>query len=114
MGTETDDSGPRRQTRDKPLTRGLGECWLENGVLCFRRLLSRSRIEIPLRDVYDLRISTCRSGRWAGKAPVVNVVWRRDGHQLSSAFVFSADRAETEAVVDYLRRAVALAGGAMG
>ena len=114
MGTETDDLGPRRQARDKTLSRGLGECWLENGALCFRRLLSRSRMIIPLVDVRALIIETCRSGRWAGNAPVVKIVWRRDDQQLSSAFVFSPDPVETQAVVDHLRRAVALAGGYAG
>jgi hypothetical protein len=110
LGTEVDEKWWRRHTKDKLLSRGLGECWIEEGSLLFRRLLTSDPIAIPLRDVYEIKVGTWHSGRWAAGAPVVKVVWRKDDLRLSSGFVLSADLTETKALVGELRAAAGRQG----
>lgn len=103
FGTEVDGKWWRRYSSDGLLARGIGEFRIETSALFFRRYLTEIPIVIPFGDVLDVKIGKWHSGRWAGGAPVVKIVWRKSDTRLSSGFVFSRDARETDVLVQEIR-----------
>lgn len=103
LGTEVDEKWWNRYLKDGLFARGLGVYWIDNDTLFFRRYLTKSPIVIPLRDVLDVKIGKWHSGRWAGSAPVVKILWNKAGSRLSSGFVLSRDSRETDELVQTIR-----------
>ncbi|OFV79554.1 MAG: hypothetical protein A2W26_07940 [Acidobacteria bacterium RBG_16_64_8] len=103
LGTEIDEKWWRRYSKDGLFARGNGEYWMSTSALSFRRHLTDTPIVISLGDVLDVKVGGWHSGRWAGGAPVVKIVWKQSDIRLSSGFVFSRDARETEALVQEMR-----------
>ncbi len=103
LGTEMDEKWWRRYSKDGLLARGIGEYWMDASTLSFRRYLTDMPIVISFGDVLDVKVGKWHSGRWAGGAPVVKIVWKKADIRLSSGFVFSRDARETEALVQEMR-----------
>lgn len=99
LGTEIDEKWWRRYRRDGLLARGIGEFWIESSSLSFRRNLTDLPIVIPFVDMLDVKVGKWHSGKWAGGALVVKIIWNKIGNRLSSGFVFSRDLRETETLV---------------
>jgi hypothetical protein len=105
LGTEINERWWRRYFRDGFFARGIGEYWIDDAAVYFRRYLTKVPIVIPFRDVVDVKLGKWHSGRWAGGAPVVKILWKKADKFLSSGFVFSRDALETDALVRALRAA---------
>jgi hypothetical protein len=103
LGTTIAGKWWRRCSRDGLLARGIGEFWIDPSALFFRRYLTKVPIVISFSDVLDVKVGKWHSGRWAGGAPVVKVVWNKAGNDLSSGFVLSRDARETEVLVQEIR-----------
>ncbi|GEM_PF-681779 len=103
LGTEIDEKWWRRYSRDGLLARGIGDFWVNALALFFRRYLTETPIVISFSDVLDVKLGKWHSGRWAGGAPVVKVVWKKADTLLSSGFVFSRDIREAEVLVQDIR-----------
>lgn len=99
LGTEIEEKWWRRYWKDGLLARGVGEFWIENSALFFRRYLTERLIVIPFEDLIDVKLGKWHCGRWAAGAQVVKIVWRKKGKRLSSGFIFSRDEQETELLV---------------
>jgi len=103
LGTEIDGKWWRRYRKDGFLARGLGEYWIENSFLYFHRHLTVNPIVITLYDVSEIKIGKWHSGSWAGGKPVVKILWEKDNRKLCSGFVLSANKQETELLVEEIR-----------
>jgi hypothetical protein len=103
LGTEIAGKWWRRYSRDGLLARGIGAFRIDASALFFRRDLTKVPIVISFSDVLDVKVGKWHSGRWAGGAPVVKIVWKKAGTDLSSGFVFSGDARETEVLVQEIR-----------
>jgi hypothetical protein len=103
LGTEIDEKWWRRQLGGGLFARGMGEFWIDGSALFFRRYLTKAPIVIPFSDVLDVKVGRWHSGRWAGGAPVVKLLWKKADKRLSSGFVFSRDARETEVLVRQIR-----------
>jgi hypothetical protein len=89
------------------LARGLGEYWIDDDSLCFRRYLTRNPIRVPLRRVVAVERGKWHAGRWVGGERAIKLVWERDGIQLSSGFVLTRTAAEAETRASELRALIA-------
>lgn len=69
----------------------------------WRRYITANPIVIPLHDVVEVKVGKWHSGRWAGGKPIVKLVWVKEAVRLSSGFILSADRGETERLAAELR-----------
>ena len=114
LGTEIDEKWWRRYCRDGLLARGNGEYWLDASALYFRRNLTKKPIVIPLCDVLDVKVGRWHSGRWAGGAPVVKILWKKADERLSSGFVLTSDARELERLVLEIRSSTGMIHGTDG
>lgn len=89
LGTEIDGAWHKRYRRDGMLARGLGEYWIDDDELLFRRYLTKKPIRIPLRRVTSVELGKWHAGRWVGGERAIKLVWESDGQRLSSGFVFT-------------------------
>ena len=103
LGTEINEKWWCRYINDGFLTRGLGEYWIDNSILYFHRHLTVNPIAISLYNVSEVKIGKWHSGSWAGGKPVVKILWEKDNRKLCSGFVLSADKNETELLVEKIR-----------
>jgi hypothetical protein len=103
LGTEIDERWWRRYSKDGLLARGIGEFWMDSSGLFFRRYLTDVPIVISWADVVDVKVGKWHSGRWAGGAPVLKILWRKAENLLSSGFVLSRDFHDTETIVQEFR-----------
>lgn len=103
LGTEIGERWWRRSTKDGLFARGIGKFWIDASAMYFRRYLTGSPIVIPFGDMLEVKVGKWHSGRWAGGAPVIKVIWRKGDTRLSSGFVFSRDAREAEALVQEIR-----------
>lgn len=107
LGTEIDGQWWRRYTQDGWLARGLGEYWMDASAFYFRRYLTKAPLVIALRDIVELKSGKWHSGRWAGGAPVVKMIWIKDGQRLGSGFVLARDDVATVAFIEQSRARIA-------
>jgi hypothetical protein len=103
LGTEIDERWWRRYTKDGFFARGMGEYWFDTSALFFRRHLTDAPLVVSFGDVLEIKVGKWHSGRWAGGARVVKIVWKKENNRLSSGFVFSSDAGETERLVQEIR-----------
>lgn len=101
LGTEKENKWWRRYREGGYLARGIGEFWLDEQALFFKRNLTQKPLRILIRDIIEVKTGKWHSGRWAGGAPVVKVIWNNEDTILSSGFVFSREGLET---VRYIQR----------
>ncbi len=103
LGTEINERWWHRYWKDGLFARGNGEYWFDTSTLFFRRHLTDTPIEIPFSDVLDIKVGKWHSGKWAGGAPVVKIVWQKEANRLSSGFIFSRDTRETALLVQEIK-----------
>ena len=108
LGTELGGAWYKRYRKDGMLAHGVGEHWIDDGQLHFRRYLTKNPIRIPLRRVSSVELGRWHAGRWVGSVRAVKLVWERDGAQLSSGFVFTRTSSQAAAFCRKLRE---LTGG---
>jgi hypothetical protein len=103
LGTEIAGKWWRRYRARGFFSRGNGELWLDEEGLHFRRLLTRSPLDIAWREISGIRLGRWHSGRWAAGQPVLKLDFERDGKQLSAGFVLARDWQQMEELADELR-----------
>lgn len=106
LGTEKDNKWWWRYRKSDYLARGIGEFWMDDKTLFFKRNLSKKPLQILIRDIIEVKTGKWHSGRWAGGAPVVKVVWSNDNTVLSSGFVFSREGLETAQYIQRIEAAL--------
>lgn len=106
LGTEIDGKWHRRYRKDGLFARGLGDYWIEDDVLRFRRYLTREPLSIPLRQVQAVELGNWHAGRWVGSKRAIKLVWEHEGKQLSSGFVFTRTAPEAAQQADELRELI--------
>jgi hypothetical protein len=107
LGTEIESKWWRRYMRDGFLARGNGEYWYDGEAFYFRRYLTRDPIVIPFSHVRAVQLRRWHAGRWPLGAPIVKLIWEKDGLSLSSGFVLSRDKSQTRQVVEDLGQKIA-------
>lgn len=93
--------------RDGFFSRGSGEFWIDDQALYFRRYLTRKPLVIYFADVTGIKTGKWHSGKWAGGALLVKLVWKKSGVVLSSGFILSRDNQEVARIVTRLRSLIA-------
>jgi hypothetical protein len=104
LGTEIDEKWWRRYRKDGLFARGNGEYWIANNYFCFRRYLTTSEIVIPLKEVQEIKTGKWHSGKWAGGALVIKLLWIKNGLKLSSGFVVSQNLEETNVFIETIKK----------
>ena len=107
LGTEIAGRWWRRYRARGFFSRGNGELWLDDEGFHFRRLLTRSPLDIAWREMTRVRLGRWHAGRWAAGRPVLKVDFERDGRQLSAGFVLPGERQRIEELADELRGRIA-------
>ena len=95
LGTEIDENWWKRYRKDGFFSRGNGEYWFEDDVLCFRRYLTKKPIAIPYTAIEKIQLGKWHAGQWRMGKSIVKIVWLKDGLRLSSGFFFSRSLEET-------------------
>lgn len=85
------------------LMRGIGDYWLDSSTFSFRRHLTDTPIVISFSDVIDIKTGKWHSGRWAGSALVIKIIWKKENARLSSGFVFFRNDEKTKEFVEKLK-----------
>jgi hypothetical protein len=106
LGTEIDEKWWKRYRKNKFLARGKGEYWFEGEVLHFRRYLTKNPIKIPLARLIDVKIGRSHAGQLSLKSLVLKLIWENEGMVLSSGFIFSRHKKETETLMAEFKRFV--------
>jgi hypothetical protein len=104
LGTEVDEKWWKRYKKDKFFARGNGEYWYDHTALYFRRYLTKHPIEIPFAKVIESKIGKSLAGRWLVRSRVLKLIWGKGGMGLSSGFIVSRNKQETEVVITDLKR----------
>ena len=104
LGTEIDGKWWKRYRRNKFFARGNGRYWLEQDRFCFHRTLTRSPICIPFDRIEKIRIGKWHAGRWCAGLPVLKILWSEEEQRLSSGFVVSRNRIESDNLKTELER----------
>jgi hypothetical protein len=114
LGTEIDEKWWKRYRRDKFFARGNGEYWLDEEGLCFRRYLTKRLICVPFERIEQIKLGKWHAGRWCGGLLVLKILWRKDGQSLSSGFVVSKSRIDTETLKAELEKRSGLVSQPIG
>jgi hypothetical protein len=107
LGTEIDEKWWKRYRKNKFLARGKGEYWIKQETLYFHRYLTKQPIEISFAKLADVKIGKSHAGQWLLRSPVLKLIWENDGMKLSSGFIFSRNKEETEALMAEFKRFLA-------
>jgi len=86
LGTRVDHKWWRRYNKEGFFTRGVGEYWVKDSSLFFQHRAKRKPIRLPLRGLTEIKVCPCKK-RTKGIL-IFKLVWEKDGHRLSSGFVF--------------------------
>ena len=105
LGTEIDEKWWKRYMRHGFFARGNGEYWLDTEGFSFLRHLTGRPLVIPYALVVEVKIGKGHAGRWQpGPGGVLKLVWEYEEKRLSSGFVVSRKREESEALAAEIRR----------
>lgn len=104
LGTEIDEKWWKRYRQDKMFARGNGEYWFDDTALYFRRYLTKDPIHIQFAKVSQVKIGKSHAGRWLFRSRVLKLIWENSDMILSSGFVLSKTRQETEAILEDIER----------
>lgn len=98
FGTEINEKWWKRYRKDKMFARGTGEYWYDTDALFFRRYLTDDPMIIRFGDVKEIKTGKWHAGQWAGGRQIIKMIWRKEGLTLSSGFLLSRSRSETERI----------------
>lgn len=107
LGTEIDSKWHRRYREGGLFARGLGEYWIEDGALQFRRFLTKTPFSIPLGSVREVELGRWHAGRWVGSERAIKLIWEHQGKHLSSGFVLTRTSLEAARRARELRDLIA-------
>ena len=108
LGTVIDGKWWKRYRRGGFFARGNGEYWLTDDGFCFLRYLTRTPLVIPFARVVGVEIGKSHAGRWIpGPGGILRLCWEKEGQKLSSGFIVSRRREETEALAALVRESLA-------
>jgi hypothetical protein len=98
LGTEINEQWWKRYTKDKLFMRGNGNYWYNDKGFCFLRYLTKTPIFIPFHSFSKIKLGTWHSGRWAFGNLIIKLIWKKEDLILSSGFIVSVNREETESI----------------
>ena len=105
FGTEVDDAWWRRYLRRGFFARGLGELWLDDAGLHFRKAITNTLLSITWDEATGAELANWHCGRWALGRPVLKVHFQRSHKSLVAGFVLSPDWDEMQVFLnDLLQR----------
>jgi hypothetical protein len=110
LGTEIEEKWWRRYAGESFLARGMGEYWLDEAALNFKRHLIKTPLRIPFTAMRDIKTGTFHAGRWNLGRPILKVIWEHEGQRLSSGFIVSTDEARVKVVVEALTQKISPRG----
>jgi hypothetical protein len=106
LGTEVEGAWYRRYRKRGWLARGLGEYWIEDETLHFRRYMTSTLLKIPLWQVKSVQLGSWHAGRWVAGKRAIKLVWQEQGTLLSSGFVLTRTAAAAVEQAEALRRLI--------
>jgi len=106
LGTEIDEKWWKRYTKDGLLARGNGKYWSDDEAFYFLRHFTREPIAIPLKSIAEFKVGAWHSGKWCFGYPILKIIWSKDGKKLSSGFLVSKTKADTEKIISELRNKI--------
>jgi hypothetical protein len=104
VGTAIEGKWWRRYTKAPFFARGNGEYWYDEESFCFQRHLIQEPIVIPFQIVSAVEVGRWHCGRWVWGTPIVKLIWKKDGHLLSSGFVLSRSKSRAMQILEDLHR----------
>jgi hypothetical protein len=104
FGTEIDGSWWRRYRHDGFFARGRGRYWFDDQAFYFQKTLTREPMVIPLRKVVAFEVARWHAGQWGAFAPVLKIIWKKDGQRLGSGFAVARSREGVQMLIDELLR----------
>ena len=96
LGTEIDEKWYKRYRQDGFFMRGNGEWWFEEEGLFFRRYLTKQPLVVPFRHIKQVKLGSWHAGKWVIAKRVIKLVWEKDGQTLSSGFILTRNKENTE------------------
>lgn len=110
FGTEIDEKWWKRYRKEKMFARGTGTYWYDQEAFYFLRYLTKTPIKIPFENVVGLKTGRWHAGQWGTGRAVIKIVWERNGLKLSSGFIVSKDKKETQRLMAELGKRAEAAG----
>ena len=103
LGTRVEHKWWRRYTKEGFFTRGIGEYWIKDGSLFFQHRNKQKPIALPLRNIVEIKLCPYQRRTQIKGAPIIKLVWEKDGSWLSSGFILSRNPEETSRLLTNLR-----------
>jgi len=103
FGTVIDNKWWKRYKEDGFFARGNGHYSYDDKTFYFYKYPSDKPITIPLKDIDGFEIGKWHAGRWGAGMPVLKIIWKKGGLLLSSGFILSKNRDETEKLISELQ-----------
>jgi hypothetical protein len=104
FGTEIDGKWWKRYSKNKLLARGKGTYWHDDTSFYFLRLLTKTPISIPIKDITDFRLGKWHGGKWGAGNPILKIIWHQDNRKLSSGFLVSEKKTEIDDLISILKK----------
>jgi len=108
LGTEKDGKWWKRYMARGFFARGKGELWLEDGAICFHRMLTRTPLRIPFDRITGISVGRWHAGVNMFGERAVKVHWEADGGELSSGFVLGRTEEHAREAARRLRERIGL------
>ena len=103
LGTEIDKTWWKRYSKDGFFARGNGLYDYDDTAFYFYRYPQNSPLVISFENIADFEIGKWHAGKWGAGLPVLKIVWKNGSHVLSSGFILSRGKEETEKIISELR-----------
>lgn len=103
FGTEIGEKWWKRYTKNKMLARGNGRYWYDGDYFYFLRHLTNTPIAIPVKDIKDFKFGKWHAGKWGAGQQILKIIWLNENQMLSSGFILSKDKNETEKFISDLK-----------
>ena len=85
-GTEVDGKWWKRYRNSGFFARGMGQYWLDERGLNFRRYLLPNEIHIPYHAIVRVKLGKWHAGKWGAGRPVLKIEWQEREQHLISGF----------------------------
>jgi hypothetical protein len=99
FGTEINGKWWKRYRKDKMCARGSGEYWYDGRSFHFRRYLPKAPLVFDFGNLEGIKRGNWHAGQWSGGGTIVKLLWEKDGLRLSSGFLLSRNRLDTENII---------------
>ena len=105
LGTRVEHKWWRHYSKGGFFTRGIGEYWVKDGSLFFQQRNRQKPLRLPLHNLTEIKICPCKGRK--GGMPIIKLIWEKDGHWLSSGFVFHGIMEQNGNLLENLRSQLA-------